>query len=86
MLPARPRLIVALLTCLCVARSTSAQPTLEMDLGIVNGKLAGRVVATEGGQELQGETWSLAAKLDYMLKPPGVNLESGGLYSTPAMR
>ncbi|MFO0896311.1 MAG: PA14 domain-containing protein [Pirellulales bacterium] len=82
MLPARPRLIVALLTCLCVARSTSAQPTLEMDLGIVNGKLAGRVVATEGGQELQGETWSLAAKLDYMLKPPGVNLESGGLYST----
>ncbi len=58
--------------------------TLEMDLAALNGKLAGRVVATttEGGKAIPGEQYSVAQKVSYVLKQPGTEAQVGGLTST----
>jgi hypothetical protein len=58
--------------------------SMELDLGAINGKLAGRVVATttEGGKAIPGENFTVAQKVSYTLKEPGVSPQAGGLTST----
>jgi hypothetical protein len=54
-----------------------ADPALELDLDVQGGKLVGRVVGTDNGKDLTGETWFVSQKFQHKLKEPGTTPEQG---------